>query len=105
MAPVVLAVLAVLAATGCVVGAERPPSRLELARAPSDLPSREAAALTARRGCPAVASSAAAVPSVGRPPPPSPGAVWIEGSCHSTSVQYEWVPGYWETRPPLYSWH
>jgi hypothetical protein len=93
-----LLVLALVEA-GCVIGAERPPSRLELARAPSEPPSHDASALAERRGCPSVVPTTEEVP-----PPPSRDAVWIAGACHSTSVQYEWVPGHWEARPSPYSW-
>ena len=39
-----------------------------------------------------------------RPPPPSPGAVWIEGYWHWTGMQYAWIPGHWEAAPPGAAW-
>lgn len=32
---------------------------------------------------------------------PAPGMVWLEGSWHWDGVEYVWIPGRWETAPPV----
>src|SRR5215831_5501060 len=79
-----------LVPSACVLGTERPPSRIELARAPAEPGSTPIAATGTRVGC----TSAREQP----PPPPRPGAVWIDGYCHYDGIRYVWEPGRWEAR-------
>ena len=46
----------------------------------------------------------------GRPPPPGPGSIWVDGYWHWTGMQYTWIPGHWvqghagqQWRAPKYS--
>jgi hypothetical protein len=94
--PVALLVVA-LGLAGCVVGAPRPPTRLDVARAPAERPRADVAAKPAHPGCgPAPADEP-------RPPGP-PGSVWVEGDCHYDGIRYVWVPGRWQPRAAPYSW-
>ncbi|HEX4339358.1 MAG TPA: hypothetical protein VH062_25805 [Polyangiaceae bacterium] len=76
-----------LAASACVVGTDRPASRLDVARAPVDEP-------------PAVSSTGTAARCTGeRPAPPlrpTTDATWIDGFCHFDGARYAYVPGRWE---------
>ncbi|HEX3597488.1 MAG TPA: hypothetical protein VHU80_20410 [Polyangiaceae bacterium] len=76
-----------LAASACVVGTDRPASRLDVARAPID-------------DAPAVSSTGATAPCTGErpapPPRPAPAAVWMDGFCHFDGARYVFVPGRWE---------
>jgi hypothetical protein len=33
--------------------------------------------------------------------PPAPGMVWVPGSWHWDGTAYAWLPGRWESPPPL----
>ena len=33
--------------------------------------------------------------------PPVPGMVWMAGAWHWTGTDYAWIPGRWESPPPL----
>ena len=81
-----------LVPSACVLGTERPPSRIELARAPAEPGSMPVAATGTRVGCSPATEE--------RPPPPRGHAVWIDGYCHYEGVHYRWQPGRWEVRPP-----
>ncbi len=67
--------------SSCVVGAERPPSRLDLARSPTE----------SHAGCSSDRSDE-------RPPRPSSNALWLDGYCHYDGIRYVWQPGHWERR-------
>lgn len=77
-----------LVATACVVGTDRPASRVDVARGPEGDGTTPATA----------GSSARCKPdSKSRPPPPNPDAVWVDGFCHFDGVRYVSVKGRWET--------
>ena len=73
-----------LAVSACVVGTPLPPSRVELARGPSNEPGG---------GSPAACAGA----RTERPPRPAKNAVFIDGYCHFDGARYAFVPGRWET--------
>jgi hypothetical protein len=79
---------------GCVVGAPRPSSRIEIARAPVSRVDRESSVLPPAGGC----SGAESKPEQSRPAPPTKDAVWVEGFCHFDVTHYTWVDGNWRTR-------
>ena len=63
-------------------------------------------AIATLSGC--VASLADAPPSVPPAPlpevrslAPAPGMVWVAGSWHWDDHDWAWIPGRWETAPPL----
>jgi len=74
----------------CVLGTERPASRAELARAPTEPVSTPSSATGRRIGC----TNGDEQPG----PPPRAGAVWMDGYCRYDGVRYRWQPGHWETR-------
>jgi YXWGXW repeat-containing protein len=62
-------------------------------------------------GCVATVSVPAARGVVVSGPPPAPiveerplapgvGSLWVAGYWHWTGLQYTWIPGHWEARPP-----
>jgi hypothetical protein len=95
------AAAAALVATACVVGAERPASRLDEARAP--LEPRSPVMAVAR---PTTAGCAAIRPERRPPRPPGPPAdvVWVDGDCRFDGVHYAWRAGRWQARTAPYSW-
>ena len=84
-------VLSGLALPACVVGAERPASRVEVAHTDPDGSAAYAASTGTASPCAAVEKS--------RPPRPSAGAVWIDGDCRFDGVRHVWHEGRWQSRP------
>ncbi len=80
-------------ATACVVGAERRPSRLDVARAP-DESAEQPGSVSGAEPC-------APPPQKRRPPAKAAGAVWIDGYCHWNGARYVWVDGYWDVGSTL----
>lgn len=78
-----------LAASSCVVGTDRPASRVDIARVPTG---------EARAASETGLTSECRGERGPRPAPPAPGAVWVEGYCHYDGLRYVFVAGRWEPR-------
>jgi hypothetical protein len=84
-------VLSGLVLPACVVGTERPASRVDVARTDPD----GTAAYSATTG------SASPCVDAEKTPPPRPNAgdaVWIDGECRFDGVRHVWHEGRWEPR-------
>jgi hypothetical protein len=79
-----------LALPACVVGTERPASRVDVARTDPD----GTAAYAASTGSSSVCTAKEKAP----PPRPHSDSVWIDGDCRFDGVRFVWHEGRWEPR-------